>query len=445
VQAHWAIPDRLAVRGDHVLALRCSAHHRHFEPRVGYWALLVGDYDSVIAVVDSSTFIALVSLSGMLMVGLFALAMYFADRRERAFLLLALVCLCGAALLLAESWRTLFRYTYDLHYARLLVVTALTALLNVAILAFVTVRYPARFARAALVTLVVCEGLALAAPEWDAKALWMFVAGLTLSTAWLVRAVWNREQGSVPALIGLVVAMASMLSLPERFADVTLYLALDFLLACLLIAHAFQVRRVRHEREEALVRSARLEAELLRRHIQPHFLMNTLTALSEWIEQEPAVAVSMIEEISEEFRLLARISSRSLIPLGEELDLCRTHVRIMSRRRDRRYELETQGTDADDLVPPAVFHTLVENAITHDDTNEERVTLTLRAEPDGHRVRYVFEAPCSGSDDAAIAGTGLRYVRARLEESFGRDWSLASGPAGSVWRTELVIPRRRRT
>ena len=130
--------------------------------------------------------------------------------------------------------------------------------------------------------------------------------------------------------------------------------------------------------------------------------------------------------------------------IQEYVDLCRTHVRIMSRRRDRRYELETQGADPDDLVPPAIFHTLVENAITHDDTKPEQVTLKLHASPDGGRVRYVFEAPCSGSVSAAIEGTGLRYVRARLEESFGRDWSLASGPAGGVWRTELSIPRRRR-
>jgi LytS/YehU family sensor histidine kinase len=284
---------------------------------------------------------------------------------------------------------------------------------------------------------------ALAVHSWDGKALLMFVVGLTLATAWVARAAWLRERGSTPALIGLVVALVTLLWLPFQFADVTLYLALDFLLACLLVAHALQVRRFRQEREEALIKSARLEAELLRRHIQPHFLMNTLTALSEWIEEEPAVAVSMIEAISEEFRILARISNRTLIELGEELDLCRTHIEIMSRRRGRAYVLRVDGVDTHDLVPPAIFHTLVENAITHDDSGQKLVELTLSATANGAGVRYDFAAPYSGSGAGATEGTGLRYIRARLDESFGRDWALESGPADGEWRTSLSIPRRR--
>ena len=170
--------------------------------------------------------------------------------------------------------------------------------------------------------------------------------------------------------------------------------------------------------------------------------MNTLTALSEWIEQEPAVAVSMIESISEEFRILARISDRTLIELGDELDLCRTHVEIMSRRRGRDYDLIVEGVDAHDLVPPAIFHTLVENAITHDDSKRARVALSLRATHEGSRVRYVFESPCDHRETDWVEGTGMRYVRARLQESFGADWSLSAGPADGVWRTEIEFPRK---
>lgn len=443
VQAHWVIPERLATPGEHVLALRCSAHHRHFHPRMGYWILFAGEYDAILSAVRGSTRFALASLSGMVMVGIFALVLFLADRRDRSFLLLGLVCLSGGALLLAESWRTVFGYTYDWHFVRLLVVTVLAALLNLAITGFVLVRFPGRFPRRVMLALLAGLGLALLIPSWDGKVLVMFIAGLALATGWVIRAVRRREHGSIPALIGLVVTLAALLWRPVEFTDLTLYFAIDFLLACLLVAHALQLRRFRREHEEVLVRSARLEIELLRKHIQPHFLMNTLTALSEWIEQDPAVAVNMIESISQEFRLLGRIADRTLIRLGEELDLCRTHIEILSRRRDRDYELRAEGTDARDLVPPAVFHTLVENAITHDESKRERVVLTLSATPEGERVRYVFTAPYAGSGGAGAEGTGLRYIRARLQESLGNDWSLAAGPAEGMWRTELTIPRKR--
>lgn len=446
VQAHWAIPDRLATAGEHLAALRCSAHHRHFQPTMGYWILLVGEYDALLAATQASTRSALASLSGMLMVGFFALVLFFADRRDRSFLLLGLVCLSGGALLLAESWRTVFGYTYDWHFARLLVVTALAALLNLALVGFVLVRFPGRFGRPVMAALAACLGLALGAPGWDSKTLTMFIAGLALATGWVLRAVGRREHGSVPALLGLAATLAALLWRPEEFTDRTLYFALDFLLACLLVAHALQLRRFRRHHEEVLVRSARLEIELLRKHIQPHFLMNTLTALSEWIEEDPAVAVSLIEEISREFRLLGRIADRSLIRLSEELDLCRTHIAILSRRRDRDYELRVEGADGRDLVPPAVFHTLVENAITHDESKQERVVLTLNAVSEGERVRYVFTAPCArpgGATTETLEGTGTRYIRARLQESLGDDWSFAAGPAAGRWRTELTIPRKR--
>ncbi|MES1211514.1 MAG: histidine kinase, partial [Acidobacteriota bacterium] len=356
-------------------------------------------------------------------VGIFALVLFFADRRDRSFLLLGLVCLSGGALLLAESWRTVFGYTYDWHFLRLLLVTALSALLNLAIVGFVLVRFPDRFARPVMIALAACLCLALVAPTWDGKALAMFIAGLAAATGWVLRAVRRGKQGSLPALTGLVVTLAALLWRPAEFTDRTLYFALDFLLACLLVAHALQLRSFRREHEEVLVRSARLEIELLRKHIQPHFLMNTLTALSEWIEQDPAVAVSLIESISQEFRLLGRIADRVLIGLGEELDLCRTHIAILSRRRDRNYELRVEGIDARDLVPPAVFHTLVENAITHDASKSERIVLTLSAVPEGERVRYTFTAPGAESAGAKAEGTGLRYIRARLQESLGDDWS----------------------
>lgn len=453
IQAQWAVPDRLATPGGHLLALRCSTHHRGFRPTLGYWSLTVGDYDLLREGTGRWTRTALASLSGMAMVGIFALALFLADRRDRSFLLLGLVCLAGGALLLAESWRNVFGYGYDRHILRLALLTLLTALFNFALAAFVVVRFPAsatpakRVERKALGLLALALLAACFDPTWDGKGLLMFLVGLVFATGWTARAAWRRERGSLPVLAGLAGLLAALFGSPYAFADLTFYLALDLLLLCLLVAHALQVRRLRLEHEGAVVRSARLEIELLRRQIQPHFLMNTLTALSEWIEQEPKAAVSLVEAIAEELRLLGRIADQRLIPLSEELALCRTHLAVMSRRRDREYELEVTGADPGDLVPPAIFHTLVENAVTHDGTRGRKVVLTLGAEPaEGGDRRYVFSAPYGGDRGESAEpkeGTGLRYVRARLQESLGSRWTLTSGPSGDSWRTELTIPRLR--
>jgi LytS/YehU family sensor histidine kinase len=191
---------------------------------------------------------------------------------------------------------------------------------------------------------------------------------------------------------------------------------------------------VRRQHDE----KARLEVEMVRRHLQPHFLMNTLTALSEWIEQEPKTAVRMIESLAEELRLLGTMSAQRLVTAGDELHLCETHLANMSLRKDIAYTLEVNGVDAERLVPPAVFHTLVENAVTHAPA-AARVTLRLFASEENDRVRYVFESP-AGRDAEAREGGGTRYIKARLREVWGDAWSLEQRRIGALWRAEIEVP-----
>lgn len=442
IEAQYVIPDHLSTPGTHTIAIRTSAFHRNFSPQQPWWGLIVGDYDHLLRARQTYTWIAMSSLSGILIGGFFALIMFLTDRRDRPFLVLAILCIVSSALLVAESWRSLFGYSYDLHIVRLVIVTVLSWMFNVTLVTFMATRFPLRDRWWILGT----TAIVLLAPipifeAWDGKAGAMFMIGLGVSAIWSIVAVHRRMTASMATAIALGFGLALLIVAPFQFADLTLFFVVDFLVICLLAAHAVQVRRERRERDEALLRSARLETELLRRHIQPHFLMNTLTALTEWIDQDPETAARMIESLAEEFRLLSAIADRKLIPMRDEIRLCLLHLRLMSSRRNRMYELRVDGVDSDRLVPPAIFHTLVENAVTHGGNREETL-LSLRAEVGGGKTRYIFDAPLETAVEPVPVEekTGLRYIRARLEESFGSRWQLSHGPAGTMWRTEIVLP-----
>lgn len=429
IEAHYQIPDSLAAPGRHTLAVRTSAFHRGFRPMVGYWSILVGDYDGIARFRTSYAWVALVSLSAMLLMGVFALVMAFVNRADRGFLLLAALCFTSAALLVAEEWRALFGYTYDWHIVRLLVVTSLSALLAILLVLLVVVRFPRRGGRWVVAMTILACALATLARGWDMKAGLMLGAGFILATLWSLRA------RAPLTTLGLGVPVILLALNPILFAERALYFSLDFLFLCLLCSHALDVRRERQAKSEALLKSARLELEVVKRHLQPHFVMNTLTALSEWIEQDPKTAVRMIDSLAEELRLLAAISDRKLIDLGDELRLCRSHLANMSLRKDARYELHTDGVDERALVPPAIFHTLVENAVTHGAAG----VLRLSASRHDDRTRYVFEAP-AGEESGGAPGTGTRYIEARLRESWGDAWTFAQRRAGDLWRAELEVP-----
>jgi hypothetical protein len=442
IQDWHEIPDRLATPGYHRIAIRTSAFHRHFHPRTGYWAVLVGPYRQLHAIGEVYTGVALVSLSGIVMMAFFALMMFAQDRRERSFLFLGLLCLTAAALLIAESWKNVFGYTYNWHLLRLVIVTALAWLLDLFLLVFLVRRFPMTGARWFLAAGIAGASAALFIfASWDLKAIIGLLWGFFLASFWSLRAVVKRLPGSLLAAAGVCSCFGTLVMAPDVILDRNLYIALIFLLLCLLGSHVLQVRKVRMEREAALLKSTRLELELIRKHIQPHFLLNTLNALSEWIDQEPRVAAGMIQSLAEEFRVLSDISSRSLIRMDEEIRLCRTHLEIMSRRKGREYRMTTTGVDPAAPIPPAVIHTLVENAITHGRHGGRTVEFRLAEERLDGRRRYVFSSPDAASPGDTVAeGTGLRYIRARLRESFGERWSLVSRADGTQWRTEILVP-----
>ena len=431
IEAHYPLPESLAAPGPHTIELRGSAFHRGFTPVHGYWALFVADYDEVVRGRDRHAWLALIALSGIVLTAVFALAMFFVSRRDRSFLLLGTLCLSSAALLLAEAWRPLFGYTYDWHLVRLRCVVACSWLVGVQLVALVVTRFPQRHGRSVLAaTAIVAAVIPFIPRSWDPKSLFLLLFCGVVAVVWCARAVARQMHGSVLALLGLGTFVASMFIEPALFLDYILYFALDFLFICLLCSHALEVRRQQDEK-------ARLELEMVRRHLQPHFLMNTLTALSEWIEQEPKTAVRMIDSLADELRLLGELSGRRLVPAGEELRLCASHLANMSLRRDVTYALDVDGVDEERLVPPAVFHTLVENAVTHAPPSA-RVTLRLSSREERDRLHYVFESPAS--DDPPREGGGTRYIQARLREAWGGAWSLRQGRHGDVWRTEIEVP-----
>lgn len=433
IEAHYQIPDQLAAPGEHTLVIRSSAFHRGFSPLRGYWSVYIGDYDRVVSGRKASANLALIALSGIVMTAIFAFALYFLTGRHPSFLILGALCVAAGGLLVTEAWRALVGYTYDWHIVRLRLVVALSWIVGNLLVALLVTRFPHRHSRWALAaTAIVSIAPVPFIRGWDPKSGWIFVVCIFVSLGWTIFAAGRRMPGSVLALIGILGTALTLLLEPMTFVDNLAYFAFDFLFVCLLCSHALEVRRAQQEK-------TRLQLEMLRRHMQPHFLMNTLTALSEWIEQEPKTAVRLIESLAEEMRILADMSNRRVVSADDELRLCRRHLANMSLRKEVAYELQVDGVDGERPVPPAVFHTLVENAITHGDANGGRVTMRLTARAERDRVTYVFEAP-AGAPNGSAGGTGTRYIEARLREAWGDAWSFRQGRRGAMWRAEIEVP-----
>ncbi|MCY1041953.1 histidine kinase [Corallococcus sp. bb12-1] len=431
-----------ATPGAHVLTLRLSSHHLGFQPVGILHEARVGDAAVLARARLEALLPALCTLGALVLMGLHLLVRAASGPRRMTALLLGLACLAASALVLLESWRGVSSYAYPLQVVRLRLLLA--ALVAVALLlpAALAVAFDAP-GRRWLFALLAGGLLAVAwVPGFDARGVVALALSLAVSLGLCVGAVRQRKPGARGVLACVLFATALLVMDPESFQGRGFFIAFGVLLSAS-VAHARQVRLWEARLSEALRATERLQLDLLSRSLQPHFLMNTLAALTETVETAPARAVHFIETLGEVYRHLVGMSGARTVALSRELELCRAYLALMSFRQGTRFELDVRGApDLDATVPPALFHTLLENAFSHN-RYVEPTTFRIEGERMPGRRGYRLVAPRGVGAGRAVMGegTGTRYVAARLEEAFPGAWRLEAGPHEEGWTTRVEVPR----
>jgi signal transduction histidine kinase len=200
--------------------------------------------------------------------------------------------------------------------------------------------------------------------------------------------------------------------------------------------------------------AARLEA--LRAQLNPHFLFNTLHAISVLAQsgQNEAV-VSTLHSLGDLLRVSLDRNLSQEIPLDKELEILEGYLQIQRTRFGDRLtvSLEIAPETRTALVPTMILQPLVENALQHGISSRTGPgQVTVRACLDGPRLRLRVEDSGPGFRDArgdtgavsgAGAGIGLSNTRARLEQLYGEEQSLESGNLpGSGAFVEVMLPHR---
>jgi len=285
----------------------------------------------------------------------------------------------------------------------------------------------------------------------QASLMVLYALGLTISK-------WRRRNLSyVLALIGLAAlsVIYILLSMYYLFAMtrgmnlgmIHIVLRVVFF-SCIMGSISFKIKEQLDKYQEIRLRSQRLETELLKKSIQPHFIMNTLLSIKSWLSKDPAKAEKLIEAFADEFQIINRIASKKEISFDEEISLCRHHLRLMEYRREASYRLTVDKKCMGENIPPMVFHTLIENGLTHAFHPKENGEFHLRCLPTAREIVYSLQN--GGSRIKKLAelasekieeGLGLRYIKARLEESYPGKWDLSYGMNGTLWEVQISILR----
>jgi two-component system, LytTR family, sensor kinase len=211
-----------------------------------------------------------------------------------------------------------------------------------------------------------------------------------------------------------------------------------------------ETRRLEAEAAQLRAESAELHAQVtdarlnaLHTQLNPHFLFNTLNAISTLVGEDPPGARRMIARLSDLLRHTLEGDEQE-VPLARELEMLRRYLDIMEVRFQGKLEvsIETEASLDEALVPNLVLQPLVENAFRHGLALMQtagRVAVRVMRD-DGDLVLTVRDNG-RGPPTEVREGVGLANTRARLTQLYGSRQQLALTVAeGGGALVEVRIP-----
>ena len=212
----------------------------------------------------------------------------------------------------------------------------------------------------------------------------------------------------------------------------------------------FQIEKEKGLRSEALAHEAQLL--MLRYQLNPHFLFNTLNAISTLVlSKATEQANEMVTKLSKFLRYSLDHSPLDRVSLSHELETSGLYLDIEKVRFADRLRLEFDieaGTEAA-LVPTMILQPIIENSIKHGITkNEEGGSITIRARKKQSLLTLEVSDDGPGfsvdEDEQQMSlskGVGISNIRNRLQVIYGNDHELMFAnvePSGLL--VTVVIP-----
>ena len=186
---------------------------------------------------------------------------------------------------------------------------------------------------------------------------------------------------------------------------------------------------------------ARLQA--LQARIRPHFLFNCINAVLSLIRSQPKRAETALEDMADLFRVLMA-DNRDLVPLAQEIALCRQYLALEKLRLEERLIIEWKVDDMppDALIPPLLLQPLIENAVYHG--IEPLATggkITIQIYTKRNEVHLVLSNPYSITNTRHIGNQmALKNIKERLTLHFDLEASLKSSLSNGEYQVHITLP-----
>jgi hypothetical protein len=213
-----------------------------------------------------------------------------------------------------------------------------------------------------------------------------------------------------------------------------------------LVASTRQARASERRAAAAALQAREAQLASLQAQVHPHFLFNSLNAISALTVQDPRLARSLCVLLADLLRSSLAMGERGMVRLAEELRLARTYLDIEKIRLGERlavvFEIAPPAEDAE--VPALLLQPLVENAITHGIATcaaGGTITVAARTTPAMLEITVSnpFDPDAPPRREGGAGGVGLANVARRLAACY-RGASLSTRRDVDRFTSTIVLP-----
>jgi len=197
---------------------------------------------------------------------------------------------------------------------------------------------------------------------------------------------------------------------------------LDYLISMMICAivclFLFGLEFLKGWRESALIaeklKSEQLSSqfETLKTQLNPHFLFNSLNALSTLVYKDQDTASDFIDQLSKVYRYVLENQSEEVVPLKKEMAFMDSYVFLQGIRFGDNLRVRIDVTDTNYVIPPLALQMLIENAIKHNVISKEN-PLSIKIESDHQYISVENNLQKKKVENST--GVGLNNIKKRYE------------------------------
>lgn len=171
-------------------------------------------------------------------------------------------------------------------------------------------------------------------------------------------------------------------------------------------------RQAALEAETFRKESAIARYDALKSQLNPHFLFNSLNALTNLVYEDPDMAARTIKQLSEVYRYVLDTRESELVALADEVEFVQSYLFIQKIRFGDNLSVDVALPDTSGQLAPLALQLLVENAINHNIISREQ-PLRIRIFRDGMRLGVENNLQRKTSPTPTGTGLGLENIRRR--------------------------------